>query len=51
LDYEDIISRLVKAATIHNILSLVMSNGWSLHQLDVHNAFLHGILEEDVYMQ
>jgi hypothetical protein len=38
LDYEDTFS-LVKAATIHIILSLVVSRGWSLGQLDVQNVF------------
>jgi hypothetical protein len=51
LDYEDIFSPIVKVATIHIVLSVVVSKGWSLHQLDVQNAFLHSILEEYVYMQ
>lgn len=32
------------------ILSLVISKGWSLRQLDVNNAFLQGTLTDDVYM-
>jgi hypothetical protein len=50
-DYKDTISPVVKAATIRVVLSLVVSQGWSLHQLDVQNVFLHGVLEEEVYIR
>ncbi|RVW65072.1 Retrovirus-related Pol polyprotein from transposon RE1 [Vitis vinifera] len=51
LDYKDTFSPIVKASTVHVVLSLAVSHKWPLRQLDVKNAFLNGILHETVYME
>ncbi|GJS13612.1 retrotransposon protein, putative, ty1-copia subclass [Tanacetum coccineum] len=51
IDFHETFSPVVKSTTIQAILSLVITNNWPLRQLEVHNAFLHGNLKEQVYMK
>lgn len=48
--YEDTFSPIIKPAIVCLVLSIVISRGWCLCQADVKNAFLHGLLHEEVYM-
>lgn len=50
-DFNETFSPVIKPVTIRIILTLALTYGWSLQQLDVNNAFLNGLLEEDIYMQ
>jgi hypothetical protein len=49
VDYDETFSPVVKPATVRTVLSLALARSWPVHQLDVKNAFLHGLLTETVY--
>ena len=50
LDFAVTFSPVVKPANIQLLLSLAVSHQWHITQLDVSNAFLHGKLDDIVYM-
>jgi hypothetical protein len=50
VDFTETFSPFIKPITICAVLSLAVSAGWVMTQIDVSNAFLHGNLTETVYM-
>ncbi|KAL9266757.1 Retrovirus-related Pol polyprotein from transposon TNT 1-94-like protein, partial [Drosera capensis] len=50
IDFEEIFSPVVKMTSIRTVLGLVAGLDLELEQLDVKTAFLHGDLEEEIYM-
>lgn len=51
INYFDTYSPVVKLTTVRLILSIAISRGWSLCQIGFQNAFLHGTINEEVYMK
>ncbi|KAL0359847.1 UNVERIFIED_CONTAM: hypothetical protein Sangu_0834100, partial [Sesamum angustifolium] len=43
-------SPIAKAVTVRLVLVVASSLDWPVHQVDINNTFLHGFLDEDIYM-
>jgi hypothetical protein len=51
IDYEETYNLVTKMTTVKVIITMAIAKGWLLHQMDVNDVFLHGDLQEEVYME
>ena len=50
VDYQETFSQVAKMNTVRILLSLATHYNWQLLQYDLKNVFLHGDLDEEIYM-
>ncbi|MCO5608707.1 hypothetical protein L7F22_062921 [Adiantum nelumboides] len=51
IGYEEMFALVAKMAIVIAVIAVAAAKGWILHQMDIKNAFLHGDLQEEVYME
>ena len=50
VDYHDTFASVEKMDSIRLVLAIAASKHWEVHHMDVKSDFIHGYLQEDIYM-
>ena len=50
VDYEETFASVAKMTIVQTVITLVVTKGCHLHQMDIKNGILQGDLEDEVYM-
>jgi hypothetical protein len=51
IDYDEAFTLVAKMDSIRLTLDIATTKGWEVHQMDVNNAFIHGDISEEIYME
>lgn len=51
LDYNDRFAPVCKMVNVRSFLEVFVFRDCEVHQMDIHNAFLHGYLDEEVFIR
>ena len=51
VDYSETFAPVARYTSIRSVISLAAEMGWKIHQMDVKTAFLHGVIEEEIYVE
>lgn len=51
LDYTETFAPVTKMVMVRTLLSIAAMYKWEIHQMNVHNVFLHVELHKEVYMK
>ncbi|KAM1007578.1 hypothetical protein ACFX2A_004219 [Malus domestica] len=51
VDFSKVFAPVARMDTIRMVISLAAQKGWEIYQLDVKSAFMHGAIDEEVFVE